>query len=473
MEAGLHLRPTRRRHVTNISTQPYALGLRFLGVILTQRPVLFNNARFYLSPSSGAPGSPRNNFYESLKDTPDIAFSTPRSSPQIPGHETLPSQIAFPSLTPLVATHTTIRPSLCVLPFPPSQTSLAPKPDPATPSLLDTSISFARMMDRTGSPASFLTCSSGWDPSITCGAVTFPSLLHSGPSADNFHLLAREANCVPSNSQPVVEDPRWEVKSSQLSQPPSKVPFAVATPFYFSPSIMDTEFTHHLQPHDFVTPTPPRTVLESQLTSPANGEYSPASQFSLEESATSSVYDDPFHWDTVLAGLPPSPQRSPVLAVTVDEDLPVGLSTSTSPVPSLVWSHAVGPQRDSMCCDSTAGPNTIPTIVVLNPDSVMVPTQASVSSIIGLYVGRRESTQTYVGETPTPELQAPEEELEQESDGDDTDGEDSSSESEFEIVAVPALKVRLDTILETDEVDVENAFSSLMVRCFPRHSSSP
>ena len=102
----------------------------------------------------------------------------------------------------------------------------------------------------------------------------------------------------------------------------------------------------------------------------------------------------------------------------------------------------------------------------------MVPTQASVSSIIGLYVGQREVTQTLVGETPTPESQA-REEPEQESDGHDTDGEDSSSESEFEIVAVPALKVRLDTILETDEMDLENAFSSLMVRSLPCRCSPP
>jgi hypothetical protein len=96
----------------------------------------------------------------------------------------------------------------------------------------------------------------------------------------------------------------------------------------------------------------------------------------------------------------------------------------------------------------------------------MVPTQASVSSIIGLYGGQSENTQTVPGEVPTPELQVPEEpELEE----DDTDGEDSGPESEFEIVAVPALKVRLDTILETDEVNIENAFGSLIVRCLPCH----
>lgn len=229
---------------------------------------------------------------------------------------------------------------------------------------------------------------------------------------------------------------------------------------------MGTELTHQLQPPDFATSTPPGTFSASQLPSPTNGEYSPASQFSLEESTTSSVYDDPFHWDTVLAGLPPSPQHPSALAVTVDKDLVVRLSTPTSPVPS------AGPQQDSTCFGSTINPGTIPTIVVLNPDSVMVPTQASVSSIIGLYVGQREVTQTLGGETPTPQSQT-REEPEHESDEHETDGEDSSSESEFEIVAVPALKVRLDTILETDEMDVENAFSSLMVRRLPGHSSSP
>lgn len=95
----------------------------------------------------------------------------------------------------------------------------------------------------------------------------------------------------------------------------------------------------------------------------------------------------------------------------------------------------------------------------------MVPTQASVSSIIGLYDNRHESIQTVAGESPAPELQASEDELELELGEDNTDGEGSSPESEFEIVAVPALKVRLDTILETDEMHVEGAFGSLTVRC--------
>lgn len=101
----------------------------------------------------------------------------------------------------------------------------------------------------------------------------------------------------------------------------------------------------------------------------------------------------------------------------------------------------------------------------------MVPTQASVSSIIGLYGSLRDSIQTVTGEISTPGWQTPED-SEQGSDDDEID-EDSSSESEFEIVAVPALKVRLDTILETDEIDAENAFGSLMVCrfCCPYSSS--
>ena len=295
-----------------------------------------------------------------------------------------------------------------------------------------------------------------------CGAVAFPSLLHSRPSIDDFHLLAQETNYVPSDFIAGVERSPWETKASQLSQPPPKVPFTVATPFYLPPSLRNAELTR-LQPHDFAAPALPRTALEPQLPSPINGKYSPASEFSLEGSTTSSVYGDPFHWDTVLAGLPPSPQRSPALAVR--------LSTSASPVPSIVQCHPVDAQRDSICFGSATSPGVIPTIVVLNPDSVMVPTQASVSSIIGLYVGRGDSAQTFAGEMPILELQPPEE-SEQELDEDDTDGEGSSSGSEFEIVAVPALKVRLDTILETDELDAGNAFGSLMVRCIPCHHSS-
>ena len=122
---------------------------------------------------------------------------------------------------------------------------------------------------------------------------------------------------------------------------------------------------------------------------------------------------------------------------------------------------------------SVTGSAIIPTIVVLDPDSVMVPTQASVSSIIGLYGSRRESTPTIPGELMTPELQPWEDEPEPELDADDTDGEDSSPESEFEIVAMPALRVRLDTISEADEIDIESAFGSLMVSCLPCHFCSP
>lgn len=283
--------------------------------------------------------------------------------------------------------------------------------------------------------------------------MTFPSLLHSEPSTENFHLLAQETNRVLNDSKAGVGTPPWEAKSPQLSRSPPTAPFAVATPFYFSSSLTDAGFTR-LQPPGFVVPTSTHPVLEPQPPPPTNDKYSPASEFSLEESTTSSAYDDPFHWDAVLAGLPPSPRRSPTLAVTVGK----GLSIRTSPV---ARDHS--PRRGSMCFGSIISRDIIPTIVVLNPDAVMVPTQASVSSIIGLYVGRPESAQTATGEMPTQE-----EEVEQESNEGDTDGEDSSSsESEFEIVAVPALKVRLDTILETDEMDVENSFSSLMVCVSP------
>ena len=222
-------------------------------------------------------------------------------------------------------------------------------------------------------------------------------------------------------------------------------------------------------------------ALGPQLGSP-NTNYSPqtaspASDFSAEESTTSSVYGDPFHWDTVLAGLPPSPQYSPALAATVSERPPAGLSTPASPVPSVgVQFQAVdsySPERDSVTPGHTTSPGIIPTIVVLNPDSVMVPTQASVSSIIGLYGDQREGVQTIIGEVSTPESQPLEEESEQESYEDDTDGEDSSPESEFEIIAVSALKVRLDAILETDETDAGNGFGSLMVRYLPCHYSLP
>ena len=306
--------------------------------------------------------------------------------------------------------------------------------------------------------------------------MTFPSLLHSRSSVDNLHL-AQEAHWIPSDSEVGAECSLWEAKSSQVSQSPSKVPFTVATPFYFPPSLNNAG-SAHLQPPDFVTSTPPRTAFELQLPSP-NSKYSPASpqtaspgsELSLE-STTSSAYDDPFHWDAVLASLPSSPRCFPVFAAAVDE--PLTVRSSTPPVPSVAQCHVIdtrSPERDSM--RSTASPAVIPTIVVLNPESVMVPAQASVSSIVGLYGDQRESTQIAAWEVPAPESQTPEDELEQDLDEDDTDGEDSSPESEFEIVAVPALKVRLDTIFETDDVDVANSFGSLMVRFLLRQPLFP
>lgn len=331
-------------------------------------------------------------------------------------------------------------------------------------------------MDRTGSPASFLTCSSGWDPGILCGAVKFPSLLHSRQSIDNFHPT-QEIHSVPNEFKG--KHSLLETELLRTPQSPSKVSFSVATPFYLSPSPMNGEFAR-LQPSDFPTPTLPSTALIPRLPSPTNSEYSapsplttsPGSVFSLESTA-SSIYHDPFYWDTVLAGLPPSPQRSPVLPAPVNEHLSVTTSAPTIPVPHFVQCHEMAthsPQRDSICFTTT--PDIIPTIVVRGPDSDTASTQASVSSIIGLYSGQHESTHIVTCEIPTLESQAPRAAPELDTDGEDTDGEGSNPESEFEIVTVPALKVRLDDILETDRTDAENAFGSLMVRCLSNYHSS-
>lgn len=437
--------------------------------------VLFSNARFYLASSSGTPLGSRNNSYESLKDASDMQFSTPSSSPRTPCPEVWPSQTTLPSSAQPTATFATIQSPLGLLPFATSQTTLSPKPDPATPSLLDTSISFARMMDRTGSPASFLTCSSGWDPGIVCGAARFPSLLHSGQSVDNFHPI-RETRPVPCESKAGAECSLLETGLSRASQSPPRVSFCVATPFYLSPSLGNGEFTR-LQPSDFVAHTLPCTWLTPPLPSPTTSEYStpspqtasPRSDFSLEESTTSSIFHDPFHWDTVLAGLSPSPRHFPMLPI--NEHSSARPSPLTTPFPSFVQCYETpihSSQRDSIF--TAASPQAIPTIVVRGPDSDVVPTQASVSSIIGLYGGRPESVHLVSGETL--ELTAPKESPELESGSDDTDGESSGPESEFEIVTVPALKVRLDDILETDRMDVENAFGSLMVSRLSRHYTS-
>ena len=431
-------------------------------MVLTYRPALFNNAKSYLAPSSGTPLGSRSNSYESLKDASDISFSTPSSPPCPPGPDTWSPQTTFPPSAPPITTPTVTRPSLGILPFPPSQASLAPNPDPSTPSLLDTSISFARMMDRTGSPASFLTCSSGWDPGIVCGAVGFPSLLHSGQSVDNFHPT-QEIYCSARDVHDGAECTPWETSSLRALQLPSKASFSAATPFYFPPSPRNGDCTR-LQPSDLVTPALPRAAFGSRLPSPTISKYSassprttsPGSEFSLEESTTSSLYHDPFHWDTVLADLPPSPQYSPMLPTAASEHPLLRISTPTSPVPSFVQCNEItihSLARDSVC--STVNiTGAIPTIVVLNPDS----------SIIGLYGGRCETTQALTRRMPTPDLQAPEAVPEIDFDEGDADVEASSPESEFEIVTVPTLKVRLDDISETDEIDAENAFGSLRVR---------
>lgn len=306
--------------------------------------------------------------------------------------------------------------------------------------------------------------------------MAFPSLLHSKPSVDYLHLV-QDTHWVPSDSKIEAECSLWEAKWSRVSE--SKEQFTIATPLYFSPSVGDTE-SPRPQPPGLAAFVPPPTALELQPSSPNSG-YSPqtatpGSELSMEGSTTSSAYDDPFHWDTILADLPP--QRSPALPVAAGAPLSIKLSMIPS-VPSFAHCHATdthSSERDSV--DSYTNTTIIPTIVVLNPDAVMVPAQASVTSIIGLYDNRRESAPAATGEILTwepqiPEDQVSEDEPEQEWDGDDADGEDSCPESEFEIVAVPALKVRLDTILEADEVDVENAFGSLMVGRPSYHSSPP
>ena len=449
------------------------LGALFHGSGFDLPLVLFDNAKFYLSPSSGTSSGSRSNSYECLKGLSDAPLSTSSSLPRTPEPETPSLQATLPSLAPTVTTPSPIQSSLSILSLAPSQTSLAQEPDPTSPSLLDTSVSFARVMDRTGSPASFLTCSSGWDPGILCGAAAFPSLLHSGLSIDNF-APTQESHILPNNFKVGSECYLREAKSSQASHPPSKVPFSVATPFPISPPLKAGEFPR-LQLPDLVAPVLPRVASESRLSSPTNSKYSPTSsqtnspgsEFSLEGSPTSSTNHGPFHWDTVLASLSPSPHCSPALRTAVSEHLFARSSNPTSPTSSILQCHDTVmyfPAQDPI--RSVASPVIIPTIVVHNPDSVMVPTQSSVSSIIGLYGGRQESAQRVKSEMPIPKLKTLED-PDPDSDKDDPDGGGSSSESEFEIVAIPALRGRLDAISNTDVMDAENAFGSLMVHATP------
>jgi hypothetical protein len=125
------------------------------------------------------------------------------------------------------------------------------------------------------------------------------------------------------------------------------------------------------------------------------------------------------------------------------------ISTPTPPVPSFV-------HGDDFTFHSLSL-SAIPTIVVLSPES----------SIIGLYGGPCESTQELTRELPTSDPQAPKDVPEIDFDEHDTDVGGGSPESEFEIITVPALKVRLEDISEANEIDVESAFGSLMV-CPPR-----
>jgi hypothetical protein len=282
-----------------------------------------------------------------------------------------------------------------------------------------------------------------------CGAVRFPSILHSGQSFDNLRLTQG----VLADLEAEVEGPDSKASTSQLPKVIPKVSFSVATPLYFSPSLRNGEVSG-LEPLDLVTTALRRTPSESGPQPPINSKYSPTSpqptspgsEFSLEESTTSSIHYSPFHWDTILAGLSPSP----VLPAALTERFLPKSSAPNSPVPPAALCHDPVTAQGSTY-DSITSPSMIPTIVVLNPDSVMVPAQASVSSIIGLYDARCESAHAAAREMQIPEPQASKETPEFDLYEDESDRETSSPESEFDIS-------------ETNEIDVENAFGSLMVR---------
>jgi hypothetical protein len=362
---------------------------------------------------------------------------------------------------------------------------------------MDSSLSFAHMMNNTadgGSPTSFLTCSSGWDPGVIYEAVALPSLLNTPPSWDTLQRVAaiQMASHV-ADDLAASNGAGLGLVITPLSQSlpsfGSRSRITMATAVYLSPSFVDASpvrldvstdtrsalvddqrdisiYNHEKSyslPFTQDTKMPNHSACSDCSPTPTAGSMSPyaSSPISDISSATSSFYEDPFHWDLVLSALPhpldsknafivPSSQSSPVLPRS---------SSSSSQHSQTQERYSSGSSEPSLTTASSSVSEGIPTIVVMNPDSISIPIQASISSIVGLYEGFRSS-----GEYPPPmkrtmPLPSIQEHIEDADSGDDqwrssdTDGDDSYDEADFEIVAVPALRTRLETIFEEEETE--------------------
>lgn len=350
-----------------------------------------------------------------------------------------------------------------------------------------------------GSPTSFLTCSSGWDAAVICEAVALPSLLNTPPSLDTLKKMA--AAQLAARGQDAVSSVGLGISvlcDSEHPQEttPCKPRIAVATTVYLNSlptdvPVQHTSSTLQTSPDDRYRYNLPSDLDLSPTYTPKTSPFtaSPASDVS---SITSSVYEDPFHWDLVLSGLPETPD----LSLSGSIFMPLGQSptflptTKSSPLlpqPSIssLLHHTSAQEEELSSSSSEPGLSTassgssvsdeIPTIVVINPEFVSIPVQASISSIVGMYGSVPTGETHFTAVKDALSLASIEEEeaaTEADAEGEDewwsdTDG-DGDDETEFEIVAVPALRTRLETICEEDRIESngETADRKHMVRFF-------
>jgi hypothetical protein len=451
---------------------------------------------YYIVFTSHFSQNSNENSLESPQDVVDVPFFTP--SPSLrplqptslsPSHSHPDTKVSPSLFLPSMSSPILLpspRSSPILLPLLPSHGSIFNPAVPDTPSLLDSSFSFAHMMNKTlggESPASFLTCSSGWDPGVICEAVALPSLLDTPPSLETLRKIAAVQLAAYGHHGSAGTGIGLGLGSfTSLLQSEESISsnsrIAIATTVYLSPSLidistnMDVDRCIDIPNYDDVPSQPdalPIVHNTRTLTHLLVVEHSPtqttksisphtSSPTSDISSVTSNSYEDPFHWDLVLSGLPCAPDLPLPDTIFVPSSkssplLPPGSVLSLLPCTQEEEFSSSASEPELTTASSSAS-DDIPTIVVMNPELMSIPVQSSISSIVGLYEGPVAPGQhpTRVSQISTLPLIEEAEEDEWWSDG-NSEGSASYDEGEFEIVAVSALRTRLETIFEEDEME--------------------
>lgn len=462
----------------------FLFNVRLVVILFIFLPVFSPKAfDVYLYPSASGQNS-STSLVDSLQDVSVVTFLTPLSSPKLPhSPETRHNLTRSPSMFLPSLSSPILMPSVRSSPnISSTQPSIHNDPPLGTPSLLDSSASFSQMMRRTaegGSPTSFLSCSSGWDAGVICEAVALPSLLNTPPSLDTLKKLAA-AKFAENGKDDSYESglglgitALFDLDSLQRTVA-CKSRIAVAATVYLNSSAThsasvlqasEEERNRYNLPLDLES-------LQSSLCTPKTSPFN-TSPISNNSSVTSSFYEDPFHWDLVLSGLPGSPNVSisdtmfmpPGQSPTL---LPTTKSSPLLPRPSVssllyhtliqeeeLTSSSSEPELSTASSGSSVS-DDIPTIIVMNPDFISIPVQSSISSIVGMYVTAHTGDTHIAAVKEAISLSSVEEEAAEDSDTEedewwsDLDDEREDDDTEFEIVAVPALRTRLDAIFEED-----------------------